>query len=79
MTWGSPSGTMQMADIPGALFAPNIYDVVISPADADVVLVSALNSQFVDGRDGIYRSADGGATWTMVLQNPYPCNIAFSG
>ena len=78
MTWGSPSGTMQMADIPGALFAPNIYDVVISPADADVVLVSALNSQFVDGRDGIYRSADGGATWTMVLDNPYPCNIAFA-
>ena len=41
MTWGSPSGTMQMADIPGALFAPNIYDVVISPADADSAGVCA--------------------------------------
>lgn len=77
MTWGAPDGIIT-AEIPGALFAPNIYDVVISPADVDVVLVSALNSQFVDGRDGIYRSADGGVTWTLVLKNPYPSNIAFA-
>ena len=27
-----------------------------SPADANLVLVSALDSQYIDGRDGIYRT-----------------------
>jgi len=77
MTRPQPDGIIT-AEISGALFAPNIYDIAISPADLNVVLVSALNSQFVDGRDGIYRSADGGNTWTLVLKNYSPSNIAFA-
>ncbi len=76
MVWPQPA--VVTAEIPGALFAPNVYDVAISPADADTVLVSALNSQFSDPRDGIYRSTDAGATWTLVLANYSPCNIAFA-
>ena len=69
LTWPQPStGTMQV-DIPGALYAPRIFDVATSPTDPNVVLVCALDSQFADNRDGIYRSADGGATWTLVLKS----------
>ncbi len=76
MVWAEPNGIT--AEISGALFAPDVYDVAISPADVDTVLVSALNSQFTDLRDGIYRSTDAGATWTLVLANYSPCNIVFA-
>jgi len=36
-------------EIPGALYAPHIFDLAVSPADANVVLVSALDSQYADG------------------------------
>ena len=55
--------------MPGALYAPRIFAVAASPTDANVVLVCAFDSQIADGRDGIYRSADGGATWTLVLKS----------
>lgn len=72
-----PFGVVQ-ADIPGALYAPHIFDVATSPTDANVVLVSALDSQFSDGRDGIYRSTDGGANWALVHKTSVQCNIAFA-
>jgi len=77
-----PSGTEQ-SDIPGALYAPYIFDLVTSPADPDIVLVSATTSQFADGRDGIYRSGEGGKTWKLVLKsssrpNGSPFNVVFA-
>jgi hypothetical protein len=72
-----PFGTVQ-GEIPGALFAPHIFDLAISPADANVLLVSALDSQFKDHRDGIYLSIDGGATWTLVQKTFSPSNVAFA-
>ena len=60
-----PFGVVQ-GDIEGALLAPHVFDVVASPTDTNLVLVSALDSQFTDGRDGIYRSTDGGASWVLV-------------
>src|ERR671936_675994 len=50
----------------------------IPPADANLVLVSALDSQYADGRDGIYRTTDGGANWTLVFKASEPCNIMFA-
>ncbi len=68
------------AEIPGALFAPNVLDIAASPADVNLVLCSATNSPFIDNRDGIYRSTDGGDTWTLVLKAApnTAFNIAFA-
>jgi len=77
LTWAQPTLTVQ-EEIPGALYAPHIFDLAVSPADANVVLVSALDSQYADGRDGIYRTTDGGANWTLVMQTAEPCNIVFA-
>ncbi len=83
LTWPQPSIGSPQADIPGALYAPHVFDIATSPADANLVLVSAVDSQFIDRRDGIYRSTDSGATWTLVLKsmsspNTTLFNIAFA-
>ena len=54
------------AALPGALTAQHIFDIAVSPADADVVLVAAVRSQFAVPSNGIWRSTDGGQTWTLV-------------
>jgi hypothetical protein len=60
------------------LYAPHVFDLAASPADANLVLVSALDSQYADGRDGIYRTNDGGANWTLVFKAAEACNIVFA-
>ena len=77
LTWPAPDGVIQ-ADIPGALYPPHVFDIAASPTDVNAVLVSALDSQFADNRDGIYRTTDGGATWTLVLKTAVACNIVFA-
>ena len=77
LTWPQPTLTVQ-GDIPGALYAPHVFDLAASPADANLVLASALDSQYVDGRDGIYRTTDGGVNWTLVLKASSTCNIVFA-
>ena len=78
LTWPQPPAGSSQTDVPGALYAPHVFDVATSPADPDVVLVAALDSQFVDGRDGVYRSVDGGASWTLVLEGSSPFNVVFA-
>jgi hypothetical protein len=77
LTWPQPTLAVQ-GEIPGALYAPHIFDLATSPADANLVLVSALDSQYADGRDGIYRTTDGGANWTLVFKAADTCNIVFA-
>src|SRR5262245_51969675 len=78
LTWPQPPfGTVDV-DIVGALFPPDIFDIAVSPSDSNLVLISGLDSQFKDQRDGIYRSTDGGANWKLVLQTSLPCSIAFA-
>ena len=77
LTWPQPSAPGQV-DVSGALYAPHIFDLAISPADPDVVLACALDSQFADGRDGVYRSGDGGETWALVLQHSTDSTSPFS-
>jgi BNR/Asp-box repeat len=83
LTYPQPPIGVTSVDIPGALYAPHVFDVAASPADPDLVLVSVLDSQFSDGRDGVYRSADGGRTWTLVLKSTSaptstPFNVVFA-
>jgi len=56
------------ANIPGALYAPYIHDLSVSPANPDIVLAAARGSLFNPVRNGIYRSMDGGESWSLVLQ-----------
>jgi hypothetical protein len=77
LTWPQPTLTVR-GEIPGALYAPHIFDLAASPVDPNLVLVSALDSQYKDGRDGIYRTTDGGANWTLVFKASNPCNIVFA-
>jgi photosystem II stability/assembly factor-like uncharacterized protein len=45
-----------------------ITSIIVDPADASLVLVSALGDATRHG-GGVYRSTDGGATWTNVLKS----------
>ena len=46
-----------------------ISSIVVDPGDPNLVLVSALGDAMHHG-GGIYRSADGGESWTSVLKTP---------
>jgi hypothetical protein len=63
---GRPQPGSYDADVPGAIYAPHIFDLAVSPADPDTVLAAAWRSQFNPSRNGVYRSADGGISWTLV-------------
>jgi hypothetical protein len=55
--------------VPGALGGWAAFDVAVSPRDSNNVL--ALTRYDLRSNDhGLYRSTDGGATWTMVHQFP---------
>jgi hypothetical protein len=54
------------ANVPGALQAPHIFDIAVSPADPEIVLAAAVRSQFIGAPNGIWRSTDGGQSWTLV-------------
>src|SRR5262249_38357486 len=77
LTRPQPGLGVVQAEVPGALLAPHVFDLAASPTDADVALVSAVDSQFIVSKDGIYRTADGGASWSLVLQTFFACNVAF--
>jgi hypothetical protein len=53
-------------EVTGALSSPAVFDLAVSPVDQDLVLASGAQGQWVTSRDGIYRSTDGGNTWTLV-------------
>jgi hypothetical protein len=47
-----------------------VLDLAVSPADVNLVLAAGSDGRFVTSRDGVYRSADGGVTWQLVLKDP---------
>jgi len=56
-------------EVPGAIQAPHIFDLAVSPVDPDVVLAAANRDDFTVHRQGIYRSTDGGDTWELVFSD----------
>jgi len=53
-------------DVAGAVHAPTVFDLAVSPVDVNLVIASGSGSPHVISRDGVYRSIDGGLTWTLV-------------
>jgi hypothetical protein len=54
--------------VPGALLGTTIYDVLISPANPDIVFAAVGPDARNPAASGVWRSADGGATWARVHQ-----------
>ena len=54
--------------VAGALYTPDVYDIAVSPQNPDVVLAAVMSDLHTQSMNGIYRSMDGGNTWTLVKQ-----------
>ncbi len=65
MTRPQPSGTS--TSVPGALLPLNVYDLAVSAANADIVLAATAYDIRKPGKNGLYRSTDGGRNWALVL------------
>jgi len=70
-------GTFDAA-VPGALHAPHIFDIAVSPANPNIVLAAAVRSQFKVPENGVWRSADGGESWRLVQPAFRVGQIAFA-
>ena len=66
LEWPQPAAGS--TTVPGALLVPNVYDLLISAADPDVVLAAVGRDPRRTAQEGVWRSADGGATWARVHQ-----------
>ena len=52
----------------GALLSPNVYDLLISPTNNNIILATTGRDSRSPGMEGIYRSEDGAKTWKLVHQ-----------
>ena len=66
LEWPQPPGTS--VSVPGALLGTTIYDIVVSHANPDLVLVAVGKDARMPTEVGLWRTADGGATWARVHQ-----------
>jgi hypothetical protein len=65
--------------ISNALQVPNVYDLAVSPVDANMVLAGTAFDTRVRPKDGIYRSHNGGESWSLVHQFICPGASASGG
>jgi len=71
LTWRQmtqPQPAANVDAVAGALFAPDVYDIAISPQNPDVVMIGVEDDLHASAMNGIYRSEDGGNTWSLVKQ-----------
>ena len=64
LEWAQPSPPS--TTVPGAIPLATIFDLVVSPVNRDIVLAAAGSDARVPAQSGIYRSTNGGLTWTRV-------------
>jgi len=57
-------------DVAGALNGSEVFDLAVSPVDSNVVVAVTRYDVRSAPRHGIYRSIDGGVSWTLVHQFP---------
>ena len=57
-------------DVPSAFDGSEVFDLAVSPVDSNVVLAVTRYDLRTAPRHGIYRSTDGGSSWTLVHQFP---------
>src|SRR5258705_253580 len=55
-------------DVAGALNGSEVFDLAVSPVDSNVVVAVTRYDVRSAPRHGIYRSIDGGISWTLVHQ-----------
>ena len=65
-------------DVASGIYAPRIFDLAASPVDPNLVLAAASGGQFVVSRNGIYRSANSGFSWALVLPQFFVNEIVFA-
>jgi len=69
MSWKQltqPQPAQGVNTVPGALLVPNVHDLVVSPANRDLVLATTLADARSPMQNGVYRSTDGGRNWSLV-------------
>src|SRR5262245_9044139 len=71
-TWSHPERPQPPVGfaVTGAIIAPAVYGLAISPRDSDVVLAATGRDSRIPAKNGIYRSSDGARSWTLVHQFP---------
>lgn len=74
LEWPQPPAGSTL--VPGALLGVTIYDLAVSPANPDVVLAAVGKDARQPSAVGIWRSSDGGATWTRVHQFVQGTNVS---
>ena len=76
---GRPQPGTYDAEVPGALFAPYVIDLAVSPADPNLVIAVAEGSPFAfPSRNGVYRSIDGGETWSLAPNTGNAGQVVFA-
>lgn len=70
MNWWHPERPQppRGQSVAGALPVPNVYDLVVSPANSDIVIAATGHDARVPARSGVYRSLDGAQTWSLAHQ-----------
>jgi hypothetical protein len=58
--------------VAGALYIPDVYDIAVSPQNPDIVMAAVASDLRNSSMTGIYRSVDGGNTWSLVHQFDCP-------
>jgi photosystem II stability/assembly factor-like uncharacterized protein len=61
-----PNPPPRSTDVPGALYPPAVYDLLVSPTNSDVVLAATGRDSRRPATDGIYRSRDAANSWQRV-------------
>src|SRR5262249_36955609 len=69
-TWNQVIYSIDKVQREEALPAPSLYDLVVIPGQPGGLLASVTDVRHVTGKrqDGIYRSVDGGHSWSRVHQ-----------
>ncbi|MBL9035004.1 MAG: exo-alpha-sialidase [Rhodospirillaceae bacterium] len=68
-TWTHPERPQPhplTTNVPGALLPPAVYDLLISPANPDIVLAATGRDSRQPAQNGIWRSTDGAHSWRRV-------------